>query len=126
MQGTPFDIPDQMREAADRSLEQAKKAIGQFMDATQAAVARAEGSAHALREGAGDVQRQAMAYVEENIASAFDFAERLVKARSLEEVAAIQQEFVRRQAAAATEQGRSLGTMMGRGAGQPEKDGKGG
>lgn len=125
MQGTPFDIPVEMREAADKGLEQAKKAIGQFMDATQAAVAKAEGSAEALRTGAADVQRQAMAYVEENIAATFDYAERLVKARSLEEVAAIQQEFVRRQAAAAAEQGKSLGTMMGRAAGQPGTDGKG-
>lgn len=111
-----------MREAADKGLEQAKKAIGQFMDATQAAVAKAE---RTLRTGAADVQRQAMAYVEENIAATFDYAERLVKARSLEEVAAIQQEFVRRQAAAAAEQGGGTRRSMGRAAGQPGTDGKG-
>ena len=123
MQPTPFDIPDQMRDAADRSLDQAKKALGQFMDATQAAVAKVEGSATALRTGAADMQRQAMAYMEENIAAAFDCAERLVRARSLEEVAAIQQEFVKRQAEAAAEQGKSLGQMMGRAASAAGKDG---
>jgi hypothetical protein len=34
-----------MREVADRSVEQAKKAIGQYLDATHEAVAKAEGSA---------------------------------------------------------------------------------
>jgi phasin len=123
MQPTPFDIPDQMRDAADRSLDQAKRALGQFMDATQAAVAKAEGSANVLRSGAADMQRQAMAYMEENIAAAFDYAERLVRARSLEEVAAIQQEFLKRQAEAVAEQGKSLGQMMGRAASAAGKDG---
>lgn len=124
MQRTPFDIPDQMRDAADRTLDQAKKAVGQFMDATQQAVAKAEGSDNAVRGGAGDVQRQAMAYVEENIAAAFDFAGRLVHARTLEEVTALQQEFLQRQAYAAAEQGKTLGAMMGRTAASARKEGK--
>ena len=116
MQRTPFDIPDQMRDAADRSLDQAKKALDQFMDATQQAVAKAEGSATTLRSGAADVQRQAMAFVEENIAAAFDYAGRLVRARTIEDLAALQQEFLSRQMRSATEQGKNLGEMMRRAA----------
>ena len=121
MQRTPFDIPDQMRDATDRSLEQAKKAMDQFMDATQKAVAKAESSASSMRTGAADVQRQAMAYVEENMSAAFDFAERLVRARTLEDVAALQQEFLARQVQSATEQGKSLGEMVGRTAASASK-----
>jgi len=43
MQRTPFDIPDQMRDAADKSVDQARRAVDQFIDATQKAVAKAEG-----------------------------------------------------------------------------------
>jgi hypothetical protein len=96
MQRTPFDIPDQMREVADRSVEQAKKAIGQYLDATHEAVAKAEGSAKSVRDGAAEVSRQALAYVEEN--------------------AALQKEFMARQLASLAEQGKSLGGMMGRAA----------
>lgn len=116
MQRTPFDIPDQMREVADRSVEQAKKAIGQYLDATQEAVAKAEGSARSVRDGAAEVSRQALAYVEENVAASFDFAHRIVQARTIEEIAALQKEFMAKQMASLTEQGKSLGGMMGRAA----------
>lgn len=114
MQVTPFDIPEQMRDAADKSVNQAKKAFDNFIEATQKAVANAEGSAKSLREGAADMNRQALAYVEENVAASFEVAHRLVRARSVEEVAAIQQEFIQRQMKTLADQGKSLGEMMGR------------
>lgn len=114
MQVTPFDIPDEMRKAADKSVEQAKKAFDDFVEATQKAVEKAERSATALSEGASDVNRQALALAEENVAASFDFASRIVNARSVEEVAAIQQEFFQRQARNLAEQGKNLGEMMGR------------
>ena len=116
MQRTPFEIPDQMREVADRSVEQAKKAVGQYLDATQQAVAKAEGSARSVGEGASEMGRQALAYVEENVTASFDFARRLVQARTVEEIAALQNEFLAKQMASLSEQGKSLGQMMGRAA----------
>ena len=114
MQRTPFDIPDQMRDMADKSVDQAKQAFEQFLEATQKAVAKAEGSARSVQEGAADLNRQAMAYMEENIGASFDFVQRLVRARTVEEVAALQQEFVRKQMQVAAEQGKSIGEMMGK------------
>lgn len=111
---TPFDIPEQMREAADKSVEQARKAFDDFIDATQKAVANAENSAKSLREGAADVNRQALALAEENVAASFDLAHRLVRARTVEEVVLIQQEFVQRQMRNLAEQGKNLGEMIGR------------
>jgi len=118
MQPTRFEIPQQMREAADKSVGQARKAFEQFLDATQKAVASAEGSAKSMGEGAADLSRQSLAFVEENIAASFDLAQRLVQARTVEEMAALQQEFLRRQMAAAAEQGKQLGAMVGRVAGE--------
>ena len=114
MQFTPFEIPDHMRDAADKSVGQAKKAIDDFMDATQKAVAKAEGSVNTLREGAADANRQALAYLEDNIAASFDLAHRLVRAKSVEEVAVIQQEYIQRQMRGMAEQGKNLGEMMKR------------
>lgn len=116
MQRTPFDIPDQMRDMADKSVEQARKAIGEYLDATHKAVAKAEGSARSAREGAADMSRQALAYVEENVSASFDFAHRLVQARTVEEIAALQKEFLQKQMASLAEQGKSLGEMIGRAA----------
>jgi len=114
MTRTPFQIPEQMRDVADRSVQEAKKAVEQFLDASQKAVANAEGSVRSLQEGAADINRQAMAFVEENMAASFDLAQRLVRARTVEEVASIQQEFMSRQMAKFAEQGKQIGEMAGR------------
>ena len=79
---------------ADRSVEQAKKAFEQFLDATQKAVTTAEGSAKSLRDSTADVNRQALAYIEDNVSASFDFAQRLIQARTMEEIAALQREFI--------------------------------
>jgi phasin len=121
MQTTRFEIPEKMREMADRSVEQAKKAFEQFLNATQKAVATAEGSAKTLRDSAADVNRQALAYIEDNVSASFDFAQRLVQARTMEEMAALQQEFVKRQMSVASEQGQQLGQMMSRAAASATK-----
>jgi phasin len=114
MQPTAFDVPDQMRQAAEKGVQQARKAVEQFMEVTQQAVAKAEGSNKLVPETAVDVNLQALAFVEENLAAAFDLAQNLVRARTLEEVGALQQEFVRRQMTAVAEQEISLGEMINR------------
>ena len=116
MQPTRFEIPEQMREVADKSVKQARSAFEQFLDATQKAVAQAEGSTKFMGEGAADLSRQSLAYLEENIAASFDLAQRLVQARTMEEMAALQQEFLRRQMAAVAEQGKTLGAMAAKAA----------
>lgn len=114
MQPTHFEIPEQMREVADKSVEQARHAFDEFLAATQKALSTAEGSAKTVSEGAADLSRQSLAYVEENVAASFDLARRLVQARTVQEIAALQQEFLRRQMKAMTEQGRQLGEMATR------------
>jgi len=114
MQRTPFDIPDQMRDMADKSVTQAKKALEQYLEATQKAVAKAEGSAKSVQQGTAEVNRQALAFLEENVSASFDLAQRLVQARTMEEIAALQKEFFTKQMANFAEQGKSLGSMMGR------------
>jgi phasin len=119
MQPTRFEIPEQMRAAAERTVGQARKAVEQFLDATQKAVG--EGSDKTMGEGAADLSRQSLAFVEENIAASFDLAQRLVQARTVEEMAALQQEFLRRQMAAAADQGKTLGAMASRAASESTK-----
>ena len=116
MQPTQFEIPEEMRQMAEETVGQARKAIEEFLDATQKAVASAERSVKTMREGVADVSRQSLAFVEQNIAASFDLAERLVQARTIEEMAALQQEFLRRQMAAVADQGKSLGGMAERAA----------
>jgi len=121
MQPTHFEIPEQMRDVAEKSVNQARSAFEQFLNATQKAMATAEGSAKAVSGGAADLSRQSLAFAEENLAASFDLAQRLVQARTVQEIAALQQEFIRRQMKAMTEQGKTLGEMAGRAAGEAAK-----
>jgi phasin len=116
-QPTHFEIPDQLREAADRNVEQARKAFEQLLEATHKAVASAEGQAKTVGEGAADVSRQALAFAEENIAASFDLAQNLARVRTVEEATALHQEFLQKRMAAAVEQGQQIGGMVGRTAG---------
>ncbi len=111
---TPFEIPDQVREMANQSVGQARNAFTQFLDATRKAVAAAETSSRSLGDSAADVNRQTLAFIQDNIAASFDLAQQLVKARTIEEVTALQQDFVKRQVSAASKHGQSLGEAVGR------------
>ena len=122
MQPTRFEIPEQMRETADRSVDEARKAFDRFLEATLSAMATAEGQARSFSAETADLGRQSLSYAEENITASFDFAKRLVQARTLEEMTALQQEFVRRQVAAVAEQGKDIGERIGKVAGAAMKN----
>jgi len=116
MQPTRFEIPEQMRQVAEETVGQARKAVEEFLDATQKAVATAEGSAKTMGEGVADLSRQSLAFIEQNISASLQLAGRLVQARTVEEMSALQQEFLRAQMAAVAEQGKALSTMASRAA----------
>ena len=105
-----------MREVADKSVTQAQKAVGEFMNAAQTAAAAAGGKPGSPNEAAGDLSREMLAFAEENIAASFDLAKRLIQARTIEEMTALQQEFLGRQSAAVARQGADLGVMASRAA----------
>lgn len=111
---TAFEIPETMRAFADNSVDQARKAFDDFMTATVKAVEKTEESARNVQSGAQDINRQALAYLEENVAASFDFAQKLVRARTLEEIGALQKDFLQRQMEQAASQGRSMTETIGR------------
>src|SRR5215813_2544818 len=89
-----FEIPREMRAFAEQSVEQARKAFDGFMTAAQ--------------NGAKDVRQKAMGFAEKNVAMSFEFAQKLVHARDIEEVTRLQTEFVQRQMQALAEQAQEL------------------
>lgn len=111
---TQFEIPEPMRVFADKSVDQARKAFDDFMSATVKAIDKAEASAKSLQDGARDVNRQTIGFLEDNVAASFEFAQKMVRARTIEELQAIHREFLERQAAAAQSQTRSVGETLGR------------
>lgn len=121
---TTFEIPEQMRAFADKSVDQAKKAFDDFMSATAQAVEKSETSAKSIQSGARDVNRQALAFLESNVAASFDFAQQLVRARTVEEIARIQQAFLQKQAEATQSQTRDLAETIGKAATDAQQQAK--
>ena len=105
-----YEIPNEMREVAEKSVEQARKAFGGFIGAAQKAVDTFEGSTQAVQASAQDATRRTIGYAEQNVAAAFDLAQKLVRSRDLQEVMQHQTEFARNQLAAMQTQMREAGS----------------
>ena len=103
-----FDVPTQMRQFAEQSVEQARKAVDGFMTAAQKAVTTAETQAATAQSGAKDVGAKVMGFAEQNIANSFEFAQKLVRAKDIQEVVALQQEFLKAQMQAMQSQAKDL------------------
>jgi phasin len=113
-----FEIPAEMRAFAEKSVEQAKQAFDTFISAAQQAVNTAENQAVSARTGAKEASELAMRFAERNVASSFEFAQRLLHAKDFQEVTALQAEYVKSQMAALTDQAKELSKQASKIAGQ--------
>ena len=108
-----FEVPPEMRAFAEKSVEHARQAFDGFISAAQHAVSTFEGQAESTRKGARDVAEKAMTFAQQNIASSFELAEQLVKARDVQEVMRLQTDYIKRQMQVFSEQARELGESAG-------------
>lgn len=103
-----FDIPPEMRAFAEKSVEQARQAFDTFMSAAQHAVSTAENQAATARAGAKEVGELAMSFAERNIVSAFDFAQKLLRAKDPKDVMGLHADYVKSQMNVLADQAKQL------------------
>lgn len=92
-----FAIPNEMRTFAEQSVTQARQAFDGFIAAANQALGQFQGQAMAARSGAQEIAHKSMSYAEQNVASTFDFAQRLMHAKDAAEVMSLQSEYLSRQ-----------------------------
>lgn len=109
---TPYEIPTEMRDFAEKSVEQARKALDGFIGAAHKAVDLMQNSAAQAQSQSGEATKKAIAYAEQNIAAAFDLAQRMVQAKDVNEVMQLQAAFMRQQMASLQTQMKDAGTVM--------------
>jgi phasin len=97
-----MEIPAQVREFAEKSVDQAEKAISSFMDAASKSVTMVPGPMT-------DVAKQALVITEANLKASFEHARKLMQAKDISEVMQLQSDFLRNQFGVATEQLKQLG-----------------
>lgn len=107
---TGYEIPVQVREMAEKSVEEAKKAFDGFVTQAHKAVTAIEGQASAAQAGAKDFNSKVISYAEANMAASFDFAQRMVRASDMNELVKLQTEFLQAQMKALQEQAKELGS----------------
>ena len=110
--GQPFEVPKEMREMFDRGLAQAREGFEKAMEAAGETAAAVEKRAGEAKSRMADLQKSSLSFAEQNVAAAFDLAEKLLGARSPDEAMKVQAEFLSNQAARAqahfTETGKAL------------------
>lgn len=110
-----FEIPQQLRQLAEKNIEQARTTYGQFMDAmTQAMSAwSSSASANAMTSGFKAVQERAIQFAKENAEAGFALANELTKAKDLQDVIGLQSRFAQKQMEAYARQAQDLSRLMG-------------
>jgi phasin len=107
-----MEIPDTVRQLAERNVEQARQAYSQFMDAIRKAQDMVAKSSGAMTEATLEIQSRALRFTEENVEAGFRFAAELSRARDMKEYFEIQQRHAQRQMATYAQQAQELGRLM--------------
>jgi hypothetical protein len=93
-----FEIPPELRDMAEKNVEQARAAYGQFMDfVTQAMGAWANAPGGAEMSGFRAAQERAIAFAKENAERSFALASDLARAKDVQEVLTLQSRYAQTQ-----------------------------
>ncbi len=109
-----FEFPEQMRELAERNVEQVRAACGQFMDAARKAqdMVGAMVPDNPMTAGMKQVQERTMRFAQQNMDASFLLASELAKARDFKEMVDIQSRHAQLQMVAYSTQAQELGRLM--------------
>jgi phasin len=103
-----YDIPHQMREMADKSVDQARQAFEGFMQASQSAMSKVETSANATHSASVSLQKEAMNFAEEQVSRTFQHAQKIVRAKDPQEMMSLQAQFMQEQMKLMSDQARTV------------------
>ncbi len=115
MADNPFEIPQNMRDMAEKNMKQAHAAYDQLADFVTKAMGAWMGAmpANPLVSGFKDVQERAVAMAKKNADSAFEQVEKLAKAGNLQDILALQTRFAQDQMQTYTTQTQELHKLIG-------------
>ena len=100
-----LEVPPELRDLAEKTIDQAERAFGMFFDAASKSMASLPGAGT-------DISKQALSFTEQNMKAAFEHARKLVHATDLQEAMRIQSEFLRSQFTNAGEHMRQISSEV--------------
>ena len=114
VQNPQFEISPQLRELAEKNVEQAQQGFRQLMDAARQAqemmgkMLPQSAASAALKE----LQDRAMKFTQQNVDASFALVHELANARDFQQVLEIQSRFAQDQIQAYSQQAQELGRLM--------------
>jgi phasin len=100
-----LEVPTQIKEVAEKTIDQAEQGFSAFIEAATKSVSM-------VPNPATDMSLKALSLTEQNMKAAFDHAKKLLQANDLQEAMRLQAEFLKAQYEAATEQLKEMGTSV--------------
>ena len=85
-----LEVPAELRDLAEKTIDQAERAFGMFFEAANKSVG-------AIPSPGTEISKQALSLTEQNMKAAFEHARKLVHATDLQQALQIQSEFLRSQ-----------------------------
>jgi len=85
-----LEVPAELRELAEKTIDQAEQAFDLFFDAARRSTAT-------VPTPAAELSKQILAYWEESLKTTFEYARKLALTSSLQEAAIAQAELIKRQ-----------------------------
>ena len=100
-----LEVPAQIKEVAEKTIDQAERGFSAFIEAANKSVSR-------IPNPTTDMSLRALSLTEQSMKAAFDHAKKLLQAKDLQEAMRLQAEFLTAKYKAATEQLKEMGTSV--------------
>lgn len=108
----PMEIPEPVRQMAERNVEQSRSAYMQFVEMAKRAQEMVAKSSGTMTNSALEIQTKALRFAEQNVEAGFSLASELARARDMKEYLEIQGKHAQRQMQTYANQAQELGRLM--------------
>lgn len=110
----PFEIPVDIRTAAERGIEQARTAFDRFMDSAKTGLEAVEDRSKVAQDSARDIRTTVMSFAEQNMAKTFEYVQKSMTAKDPQALMQLQIDFIRTQMEGLSQQAKALGESVTR------------
>jgi phasin len=107
-----FEIPQEMRNMAEASFDQARKAFESFLTAAQNTASKISEQGMAARNSTQEISGKAISYAEKNVTASLEYANDLLKAKDVSDIMRLHSQYVQGQMKALAEQASELGQTV--------------
>ena len=107
--GPDLELPAELRAIAEKNVAQARQAFDTLFDSARSAVGDSEERLKEVQSGIKELRQKTIGLVEANVNASFEFLNKLVQARSPQEVFSLQTAFLTEQAQAVAAQAAAFG-----------------